>query len=399
MRRSKDDHFPATARLHAVHDAEQNIRIMKACVEQRLVHNRTVEHLLKHRSDEPLQRNNTAGITGLYGYWTEWRTENEPLGDVPSLTARGAIAAAADQVAKWEATNKEHAIQIAKAAEAGKPIPRSVQRREPDPRRLWRRRKQEERDGRHRCRIDEKVRRIGKRTVHVPGIGEIRVKDDLPEDLDVRSCVILERTPAAQLQAKPSDEQRSFKIHVGGRRVKPPLKNPNEPVAVVGLDHGIVNSLTAADQTGKVETFQHDREEALEAQSRIKKLSRRIARCKKGGRKWKRLQETVRSIRTKLCNTRDHRRRGWANNLVHRYDTVCVEKLAARNMTGSARGTSEAPGTNVTAKSGLNRSLLGVAPARMTAILVRNGARTGTRIEMVPARGTSQTCNDCGCRR
>ncbi len=60
---------------------------------------------------------------------------------------------------------------------------------------------------------------------------------------------------------------------------------------------------------------------------------------------------------------------------------------------------SEAPGTNAKAKSGLDQSLLGVAPARMNAILLRNGARTGTRIELVPARGTSQTCNDCGYRR
>ena len=67
-------------------------------------------------------------------------------------------------------------------------------------------------------------------------------------------------------------------------------------------------------------------------------------------------------------------------------------------MTGSARGTSEDPGTNVKAKSGLNRSLMGVAPAEQTAILQRAGVRTGTRIELVPARGTSQTCNACSYR-
>ena len=67
-------------------------------------------------------------------------------------------------------------------------------------------------------------------------------------------------------------------------------------------------------------------------------------------------------------------------------------------MTGSARGTSEDPGTNVKAKNGLNQSLMGVAPAEQTAILQRAGVRTGTRIELVPARGTSQTCNACSYR-
>ena len=65
-------------------------------------------------------------------------------------------------------------------------------------------------------------------------------------------------------------------------------------------------------------------------------------------------------------------------------------------MTRSGRGTSETPGSNVRQKSGLNRSLLGVAPAEQTAILIRTGERNGTRIELVPAHGTSRRCNACG---
>ncbi len=159
-----------------------------------------------------------------------------------------------------------------------------------------------------------------------------------------------------------------------------------------------MNNLTAVDQSGKVETFQHDRQKALEADKRIRKLGRRIARCKKGSRTWTRLQKTLQSLRRNLCNGREHQQRAWANYLVHRYDTICTEKLSARNMTRSARGTSEEPGTNVKAKRGLNRSLLGIAPAKFNSILERNGMRAGTRIELVPARGTSYTCNACGSR-
>ena len=64
---------------------------------------------------------------------------------------------------------------------------------------------------------------------------------------------------------------------------------------------------------------------------------------------------------------------------------------------GRQRGTSETPGSNVGQKRGLNRSLLGLAPAEQTAILLRSGERNGVRIEFVPARGTSQRCNNaCG---
>ena len=132
----------ATAR---VHDPEQNARIVNACLQQRAVHNRTVQHLLRHQSDEPLQKNTAKGVTGLFGRWPAWRTENEGLSHIPSLVARGAISAAQDQVAKWEDTNLEHAVLVAQALRDGKPIPKRVQRRTLDARQLFRSRKREER--------------------------------------------------------------------------------------------------------------------------------------------------------------------------------------------------------------------------------------------------------------
>ena len=46
------------------------------------------------------------------------------------------------------------------------------------------------------------------------------------------------------------------------------------------------------------------------------------------------------------------------------------------------RGTNEAPGSNVKVKTGLNRSLAGVAPAKQTTILLRAGEHRGTRVEL-----------------
>ena len=64
-------------------------------------------------------------------------------------------------------------------------------------------------------------------------------------------------------------------------------------------------------------------------------------------------------------------------------------------MTGSARGTAEQCGRNVKPKTGLNRSLLRVAPAEMNASLLRVGERVGARVDLVRAAGTSITCNAC----
>ena len=395
MQRSSSDYLTCTVRLHAVHDTEQNTRITLACVQARAVHNHCIAQLLAHRSDEPVQKNTAAGVTGLYGFWSRWRAEEPALKGIHGLIARGAIAAAADQVAKWEATNHEHAVLTAQAAAEGRPIPRRVQNRIPDPQQLYRRRKTEERTGRHRCRIDERVRRIDKQTLQVPGIGTVRTKDDVPDDLDIRSCVILERTPETKLGRKLEAGERSFRIHVSGRLAKPGLKSQNNTGEAAGIDHGVVHDMTAVDDQGNVQTFDHNAEDAAQADRRVRKNQKRMSSCRTGSRRWKRREKLNRRLREKGARQRRHQRRAWANNLTHRYDTVCVEKLKTGNMTRSGRGTSETPGSNVRQKRGLNRSLLRVAPAEQTAILVRAGHRNGTRIELVPAYGTSRRCNAC----
>ena len=94
-----------------------------------------------------------------------WRKEELGLRDIRSKTARGAIAAAADQVAKWEAVNDRHAIAVARTDDNGEPIPRGIQRPRVDPGRLYRRRKLKERRGRHLVRVDDGVRRIDRHTI------------------------------------------------------------------------------------------------------------------------------------------------------------------------------------------------------------------------------------------
>ena len=65
-RRKIELYLSATKRLHLVHDAEQNARIMKACRRGRAVQNRTVRHLLDHQADEPVQTSAAKGQTGRY---------------------------------------------------------------------------------------------------------------------------------------------------------------------------------------------------------------------------------------------------------------------------------------------------------------------------------------------
>ena len=65
-------------------------------------------------------------------------------------------------------------------------------------------------------------------------------------------------------------------------------------------------------------------------------------------------------------------------------------------MTASAKGTEEEPGKKVKQKSGLNRAVLNVSFYKIREQLEYKAEKSGTKIELVDPRGTSQTCFQCG---
>lgn len=79
------------------------------------------------------------------------------------------------------------------------------------------------------------------------------------------------------------------------------------------------------------------------------------------------------------------------------HGVVAMEDLRVRAMTASARGTVEEPGRNVAAKSGLNRSLLDVAPGSLRERLGQKLAATGGVLLLVPPMHSSQRCSRPGC--
>ena len=76
---------------------------------------------------------------------------------------------------------------------------------------------------------------------------------------------------------------------------------------------------------------------------------------------------------------------------------IVVEKLKITNMVRSAKGTAERPGTNVAAKSGLNRSIADAGWGAFVSILKGKAEDAGRRVidDVAPAY-TSLTCHLCG---
>jgi transposase len=109
-----------------------------------------------------------------------------------------------------------------------------------------------------------------------------------------------------------------------------------------------------------------------------------------------RAEAQVAAVSDKISRIRGEWHAQLACHLAERYGMVVVEDLPTQRMTRSAKGTIDAPGRNVAAKAGLNRSILNIGwsafEARLSHALERRG---GHLIKVEPAY-TSQTCHACG---
>lgn len=179
---------------------------------------------------------------------------------------------------------------------------------------------------------------------------------------------------------------------------------------IVGVDLGIKRSVQLSDGT-----FKNYPEEQMKGFLQRKKVLQRRIRKKNGGynckktckiehehrherqsKKFKKAHKQISKIDKKLAHIRQYHSKQFATEIVKQYDVIVVENLDVSNMTASAKGTTENPGTNVKAKSGLNRSLLNVAMYTFKVNLIKKAEEHGKKVIQVPPHFTSQRCNRCG---
>ena len=109
-----------------------------------------------------------------------------------------------------------------------------------------------------------------------------------------------------------------------------------------------------------------------------------------------------RRLKERLTTLR-HRDRARVRNLTHEvtselvqnYDVIGLEDTTLTNMTRSAAGTTEEPGRNVAAKSGLNRSILEQNLGQLRSQLAYKAEWAGRRLVLIDPRNTTRTCSRC----
>jgi putative transposase len=161
----------------------------------------------------------------------------------------------------------------------------------------------------------------------------------------------------------------------------------------VGVDVGVARFLTTSD--GEVVANPRFLDAA---QQRIADLQRRKQRARPGSGNRRRLRRALAKEWRKVRNQRWDFHHKTARALVDTCDTIALEDLRVAAMTASASGTVQAPGRNVAAKAGLNRSILDAGWGQFTSILAAKAESAGRRVVLVHPAHTSIDCHTCRAR-
>jgi putative transposase len=159
----------------------------------------------------------------------------------------------------------------------------------------------------------------------------------------------------------------------------------------VGIDMGIARFATLSDGTFYVPLGSFKRHEAA-----LRKAQQAMSRKTKFSKNWRKAKTRVQLIHSRIGNARRDYLHKISTAISKNHAMVCIEDLQVRNMSKSAAGTADAPGRNVRAKSGLNKSILDQGWFEFRRQLEYKMAWNGGWLITVPPQYTSRTCPCCG---
>ena len=171
------------------------------------------------------------------------------------------------------------------------------------------------------------------------------------------------------------------------REVEQPIPNGG----AVGIDMGVARFVTLSDGSFYPPLNSFKRHETA-----LRKAQQTMSRKVKFSHNWKKAKARVQRIHSRIGNTRRDYLHKCSAAISQNHAIVCIEDLQVRNMSKSAAGTTESPGRNVRAKSGLNKAILDQGWAEFRRQLDYKLAWNGGHLIAVPPRNTSRTCPACG---
>lgn len=223
----------------------------------------------------------------------------------------------------------------------------------------------------------------------IPKVGRVKVRMHQPP-------------PGTITGARLVNEATGWFLVVRGA-IDVPVAEPR-PTAWVGIDVGVTHTLalsvpiesgpTFLDMPKTLSVAEGRRLHRLDAKSarqrahRVKgtPISRRLART----------YDQIARTKARQARRRDEFAHQASARLATAFTHIAVEDLRILNMTASARGTIETPGTGVAQKTGLNRCILNQGWSHLNTLLAYKAQQAGGLVVRVPPHGTSLRCHRCG---
>jgi putative transposase len=232
--------------------------------------------------------------------------------------------------------------------------------------------------GNRALRLDD-----AQRSVRIPGVGRVKLRKGRSVPAYGRAFVVEKNGrwyAVFECQREPSP------LPATGR--------------VIGIDRGVhvlaatsAGELIANGRHGErhrrvIGGHQRALEALTERDGRGHCLNRSDRQRKAAVKRLARAQERVANARLDALHKTAHR-------IVASADLIALEELRVRPMTRSAKGTKEAPGRNVRAKSGLNRAMLDAGFGILERLIREKAAYAVREVIAVDAKFSSQTCGLC----
>lgn len=178
------------------------------------------------------------------------------------------------------------------------------------------------------------------------------------------------------------------------RRAKAPAVPSYAAEDVIAFDRGAVVPFMGSDGIARGRAVAPPPRSG--AAKRQKRLQQALARAQKGSKRRAKLRLKLAAHRAREARRRRDMIEQVTTEIAKNHRVVVIEKLQVQSMTASAKGSVEAPGRNVAAKSGLNRAILDKGWGMFVIRLRQKLAAKGGILIEVPAAYTSQTCACCG---
>lgn len=161
--------------------------------------------------------------------------------------------------------------------------------------------------------------------------------------------------------------------------------------AAVGIDMGVATfaALSDGQLIEPLDSFRKHEE-------RLAKEQRKLSLKRKFSNNWIKQKRKVNRVHQKIANLRHDFLHKRSTEISKNHAFIAVEDLQVSNMTRSAKGTLEAPGRNVAAKSGLNKAILDQGWGMFRAMLEYKQLWRGGELVAVKPHYTSQRCAECG---